>query len=132
MSPLFLHALDIGKECKRVMHSRQGMEEDGFQLNQLTASRYFFSVPRLHRILMATKGSWHEASSLGTLLLARHNPWSEVVTEMPPGHFCHPLSPMLVGYQHDSLLMGAEKLPTQHCANRNPTTLRSHGDIHNW
>ena len=98
MSPLFLHALDIGKECKRVMHSRQGMEEDGFQLNQLTASRYFFGVPRFHGILTATKGGWNEASSLGTLLLARHNPWSEVVAEMPPVHFRHPLTPMLVSY----------------------------------
>ena len=114
------------------MHGRQGMEEDGFQLNYLTVGRSFFGVPLLHRILVATKGSWHEAPSLGTLLLARHNPWSEVVAEMPSGHFCHPLPPMLVGHQHGGLLVGAGKLPTQHCVESKPTTLRSHGDIHDW
>ena len=131
-SLLFPHVLHISKEHKRVMHGRQGMEEDGFPLNQLTASRYFFGVPRLHRILMATKGSWYEVSSLGTLFLARHNPWSKVVTEMPPGHFCYLLPPMLVGYQHGGLLMGAGEFPTQHCVYCNPTALRPRGDIHDW
>ena len=95
-----------------MVHSRQGMEEDGFQLNQLTTRGYFFSIPLLHRVLTATEGSWHETSSLDTFLLACHNPWSEVVMEMSPGHFCHPLPPMLVSYQHGSLLVGAGKLPT--------------------
>ena len=114
------------------MHSRLGAEEDGLQLDQLPTSGHFLGVPRLHRVLAAAKKSGHKTPSLDASLLASYNPWSKVMTEMPSGHFRHPLPPMLVGHQNGGLLVGAGKLPTQHCMDRNPTTLLSHGDVHDW
>ena len=54
------------------------------------------------------------------------------MTEMPSGHFRHPFPPMLVGHQHGGLLVGAGKLPTQHCMDRHPTILWSYGDVYDW
>ena len=132
MSSLPLHALHVSKKRERVMHSRPGVEEDGLRLDQLSASGHFLGVPRLHRVLAAAKIGGHKTPSPDASLLACHNPWPEVMTEMPPGHFRPPFPPTLVGHQHGGLLVGAGKLPTQPCMDRHSTILWSHGDVYDW
>lgn len=127
-----MHALHIGKKRLRVMHGGKGVKEDRLRLDQFSASGHFLGVPWLHGVLAAAKIGGHKTPSPDASLLACHNPWPEVMTEMLPGHFRHPFPPMLVGHQHGGLLVGARKLPTQHRMDCDPAILCSYGDVYDW